>query len=64
MCVNFTATPKEKLAYFNLSAIPETDYHSEIWQDYAAPIVLQNKQRERVAVLASYGIVPQNHLPA
>ncbi len=63
MCVNYTPTRHEKLAYFARTGKDLDDYWPETWQDYQAPIVKLDQEREREVVLASYGMVPQNHLP-
>ena len=62
MCVNYTPTRKEQLAHFDVSAAHLDDYKHETWQDYTAPII-HHQQSERVAVLASYGMVPKSKLP-
>ena len=58
MCVNYTTVKRHGLERFNVEA-PQQDWVDEIWQDYIAPIIVSDQRGHRLALLASYGMVPQ-----
>ncbi|MBB5016741.1 putative SOS response-associated peptidase YedK [Chitinivorax tropicus] len=63
MCVNFQSPTKgEFQQYFAVDCPSEMD-SLEIWQDYCAPIILNDDDDQRIAVSASFGLVPQHHKP-
>lgn len=62
MCVNFEAPSRDQLAeYFGVEP-PSLEWRHEVWQDYAAPIILAQDD-ERKALMASYGLVPKDKCP-
>lgn len=62
MCVNYQTTTKTQLTEtFSIEA-PAADWKEEVWQDYAAPIIL-NQSGQHKAVLASYGLLPKDKQP-
>lgn len=62
MCVNFIPVPKRTLHDFFQTLPPDDDWAGEVWQDYAAPIIVA-RDRGRKALLANYGFLPKKKLP-
>ena len=58
MCVNYLPPKREQFRYFDVEP-PNDDWRDEVWQDYAAPIILAGENGEREAKLATYGMVPK-----
>lgn len=62
MCVNYkTPSPTELVETFKVEA-PAAEWKEEVWQDYAAPIIV-NREGQTKAVLASYGMLPKDKQP-
>ena len=62
MCVNYIPIPK-RLVLSQFAAIePKADWPDEVWQDYAAPMIVHGRQG-RQAVVANYGFLPKAKLP-
>lgn len=62
MCVNYIPIPK-RLVVSDFSALePQADWLDEVWQDYAAPMIVHGRQG-RQAVVANYGFLPKAKLP-
>ncbi|QLG88334.1 SOS response-associated peptidase family protein [Chitinibacter bivalviorum] len=62
MCVNYLTVPKRTLiTHFDASA-PDEDWREEVWQDYAAPILIAG-DLARQTIVANYGFLPQRKLP-
>ncbi|WP_165391004.1 SOS response-associated peptidase [Pseudoduganella lutea] len=70
MCVNYVTVKKESLARFAASEgttgqqtpfAPRGEWEDEVWQDYAAPIVIAAPEGRRCLV-GTYGMVPQHRL--
>lgn len=65
MCVNYLPVTREQLATFGVALPQNTEpWPAETWQDYTAPIIRANPGSGRTALLASYGMVPKNRIPA
>jgi putative SOS response-associated peptidase YedK len=68
MCISFRpSTPQELQDQFGAqlaAAAADAVWPDETYQDYLAPIILPQKDGARVAVLASYSMVPKQHIPA
>jgi putative SOS response-associated peptidase YedK len=65
MCVNFTPSSKTDLAQHFQVKVPESfEWKEEVWQDYAAPIILHTAQHTRQVQLAHYSMIPKHHIPA
>lgn len=62
MCVNYTPAKRDQFGYFGVEP-PLDDWRSEVWQDYAAPIIVAGEGRERIAHIATYGMVPKARIP-
>lgn len=62
MCVNYQTTNKSQLSEAFGVESPAAEWKSEVWQDYPAPIIL-NQEGQRKAVLASYGLLPKDKQP-
>ncbi|SMC19781.1 Putative SOS response-associated peptidase YedK [Andreprevotia lacus DSM 23236] len=63
MCVNYRSLPAQTLQqYMNLPVI-DSGWADEVWQDYAAPIVVTGERGDTEVLLASYGMVPKRKLP-
>lgn len=62
MCVNYLPPRREQFRYFDVEP-PNDDWRDEVWQDYAAPIILAGETGEREAKLATYGMVPKSRIP-
>lgn len=77
MCVNYVTVKRDSIARFAAAGegapfatpadaarfVPRGDWEHEVWQDYAAPIVVAAADGGRRCVVASYGMVPQHRLP-
>lgn len=63
MCVNYLPPKREQFRYFDVEP-PNDEWRDEVWQDYAAPIILVGENGEREAKLATYGMVPKSRIPA
>ncbi|BCL75213.1 DUF159 family protein [Jeongeupia sp. HS-3] len=62
MCVNFIPAPRPTfMPHFQMPA-PLGDWPDEVWQDYAAPIMIAGEQGHET-LLASYGMVPKRKMP-
>lgn len=64
MCVNYQPPKPDQFDYFKVTPPSAESWPDETWQDYAAPIILAAKNGERNAILATYGMVPKNRIPA
>lgn len=65
MCVNFTPSTKTDLAQDFKVEVPEAlAWKDEIWQDYAAPIIIHTNQHTRQVELAHYSMIPKQQIPA
>jgi len=63
MCVNYqTVTPKLLSANFKAPLPEGTEWKSETWQDYAAPIIVGDEQG-RHGLLGLYSMIPKKHIP-
>lgn len=62
MCVNFIPPTRQLLLDFFGVEAPELDWPPESWQDYRAPILI-NDGTGTQALLANYGFVPKRHMP-
>ena len=63
MCVNYqTVTPQQLTQHFKASLPSTTEWKAEVWQDYAAPIIVGDEQG-RQALVGLYSMVPKRHLP-
>lgn len=61
MCVNYVPTTKIQLVdRFDVEP-PSTEWKPEVWQDYAAPIIIDRGGRTSVA--GSYGMLPKDKQP-
>lgn len=70
MCVNYVTVKPASLARFaapgadGASFVPAAgQWEEEVWQDYAAPIVVAAPDGGRRCLVATYGMVPQHRLP-
>lgn len=63
MCINYLPPKREQFRFFDVEP-PNDDWRDEVWQDYAAPIILAGVNGEREAKLATYGMVPKSRIPA
>ncbi|MES2047339.1 MAG: SOS response-associated peptidase family protein [Pseudomonadota bacterium] len=64
MCVNYTPSRKELIGEkFDARLNPDLEWKSETWQDYAAPIILHDKNRQRQALVGIYSMVPKAKMP-
>lgn len=63
MCVNYLPVPKRTLLEYFQTSPPDDDWVGEVWQDYAAPIIVSDEQ-SRKALLANYGFLPKQKLPS
>jgi putative SOS response-associated peptidase YedK len=62
MCVNYVTVKRDSLARFG-AVPPAGEWESEIWQDYAAPIVVAGRDGTPRCLVGTYGMVPQHRLP-
>ncbi|TFW32995.1 SOS response-associated peptidase [Massilia horti] len=66
MCVNFRPPLPEQLdAVLGVlvDLYKDWDWPTETWKDYQAPILRGGSDGQRELCLASYGMVPRNHIP-
>jgi putative SOS response-associated peptidase YedK len=62
MCVNFVPVSKDSLAAdFGASIQGDLTWPAETYKDYLAPIIVSGDNGDRVAMLASFGMVPHRH---
>lgn len=66
MCVNYVTVKRDSLARFaaldqRVPFVPRGQWEHEVWQDYAAPVIVAAPEGRRCLV-ASYGMVPQHRL--
>ena len=62
MCIDFVPTTKTELVdEFDVEP-PSMDWKPEVWQDYAAPIII-SQGGVRTAIGATYGFVPKDKQP-
>lgn len=63
MCVNYKPPrPSEIAMEYAATLPPDPIWPDEIWQDYAAPIIVRDDERR--VLVGSYGMVPKRHIPA
>ena len=69
MCVNYRITRKEEMEELlaelkqeNSGWPPDDLFKDEVWQDYAAPIIIQGESGIEV-ISATYGMVPKRKMP-
>lgn len=63
MCVNFiTPTSQQLRSHFKAPLQTSTEWKSECWQDYVAPIIISEKGH-RQSLLGLYSMIPKNHMP-
>ncbi|BAK76486.1 protein of unknown function [Pseudogulbenkiania sp. NH8B] len=62
MCVNFIPPTRQQLLDLFDVEPPQLDWPLEVWQDYIAPIIIDNGSGPH-ALLANYGFVPKRHMP-
>jgi putative SOS response-associated peptidase YedK len=63
MCVNFITPTSEQLRnHFKAPLETNTEWKSECWQDYAAPIIIGDKNH-RHALLGLYSMIPKKYMP-
>jgi putative SOS response-associated peptidase YedK len=64
MCVNYLPVTRKTLdQIFDAAPEPGLSWPEETYQDYLAPIILPGADGRRIAVAASYGMVPKSQLP-
>lgn len=64
MCINFLTVGKQTLQdHFDVLVNSPGEWADEVYQDYAAPIIVTARSGKRAAVAASYGMVPRRHIP-
>ena len=64
MCVNYTPATRQHLVDVFKAPPPEgSDWPTETYQDYLAPIMRLDDIGARETLLASFGIIPKAHLP-
>ncbi|MFI4941354.1 MAG: SOS response-associated peptidase [Burkholderiales bacterium] len=63
MCVNYqTVTPNQLKEHFNAPLAHGTEWKSDIWQDYAAPVIVGDQQG-RQSLLGQYSMIPKKQIP-
>lgn len=62
MCVNYQAPNPDELSETFGVDVPTAEWRPEVWQDYAAPIIVDNGKGPE-ALLASYGMLPKDKQP-
>jgi len=63
MCVNFQTVTPQKLKEVFKAPLPDASvWKAEIWQDYAAPIIVGDQQG-RHALLGLYSMIPKKQIP-
>lgn len=64
MCINYCPPKKEVITdTFHAHIDSEAKWPDDVWKDYPAPIIRSGVGGAREAVLGTYGIVPQRHIP-
>lgn len=64
MCVNYLPVSRRTLVNtFQAPLAAEASWPEEAYQDYAAPLIRHDEHGRRVALVASYGMVPRQHIP-
>lgn len=64
MCVNYLPVSRNTLEQiFDAPVASAASWPEETYQDYLAPIILPDDDGRRIAVAASYGMVPKSQLP-
>ena len=64
MCVNYIpATRQHLIDVFRAPAPEGSDWPTETYQDYLAPIIRLDNMGARETLVASFGIIPKAHLP-
>jgi putative SOS response-associated peptidase YedK len=64
MCINYCPPKKEVITdTFHARVEADAKWPDEVWKDYPAPIIRSSADGVREAVLGTYGIVPQRHIP-
>ena len=62
MCINFDPPSKAQLMQRFDVEPPASEWKSEVWQDYSAPILISNGGH-RIALDSTYGFVPKDKQP-
>ncbi len=62
MCVNYLPPKREQFRYFDVDP-PSDEWRDEVWQDYAAPIILAGESVRAEAKMATFGMVPKSRIP-
>lgn len=64
MCVNYLPVSRKTLVN-TFHAPPATDasWPDEAYQDYLAPLIRHDEEGQRESLVASYGMVPKQHMP-
>lgn len=64
MCVNYLPVSRRTLVdTFQAPLATEATWPEEAYQDYLAPLIRHDGQGRRESVVASYGMVPKQHIP-
>ena len=64
MCVNYLPVSMRTLVdTFHAPLAAEASWPAEVYQDYLAPLIRHDGDGQREALVASYGMVPKQHLP-
>lgn len=64
MCVNYITVSRQIcFDWFQIPIEINEDWRDEIHCDYQAPFIIYDDQRRRIALLGSYGFVPQRKRP-
>ncbi|MES2263968.1 MAG: SOS response-associated peptidase family protein [Pseudomonadota bacterium] len=64
MCVNYlSVSPQMVLDLFGASVFDSEDWREELYQDYLGPIIVHDEHDKRIALGASYGMIPKAHMP-
>ncbi|MBK4737985.1 SOS response-associated peptidase [Noviherbaspirillum pedocola] len=64
MCVNYLPVSRNTLEeMFEAPVQTGASWPDETYQDYLAPIILPDEAGRRIAVAASYGMVPKSQMP-
>lgn len=60
MCVNYTPSRKELIGEkFNARLDTDLEWKTETWQDYAAPFIRHDQDRQRQALVGIYSMIPK-----
>ena len=64
MCVNYLPVSRRTLVNtFHSPLAGEATWPEEVYQDYPAPLIRHNDDNQRESLVASYGMVPKQHIP-